>query len=53
MKKRKFLSVLLIIVFTASISLVAQNKPTEPTNEQKVAWKKAQEEQQRNDWANL
>ena len=53
MKKRKFLSALLIIVFAASFSLVAQNKATEPTNEQKTAWKKAQEEQQRNDWANL
>jgi lysophospholipase L1-like esterase len=53
MKKRKFFSVLLILVFSGSIALFAQNKSTEPTNEQKEAWKKAQEELVHNDWANL
>jgi lysophospholipase L1-like esterase len=53
MKKVKILPVLLILFFTAGISLFAQNKPTEPTAEQKEAWRKAQEEQFHNDWANL
>jgi lysophospholipase L1-like esterase len=53
MKKEKFLSVLLIIIITTGISLFAQNKSAEPTAEQKEAWRKAQEEQFHNDWANL
>ena len=53
MKKRKLLSALLILVFTGSIGLFAQTKSTEPSNEQKEAWKKAQEEQVHKDWANL
>jgi lysophospholipase L1-like esterase len=53
MKKVKILPVLLILLFTTGISLFAQNKSTEPTAEQKEAWRKAQEEQFHNDWANL
>jgi lysophospholipase L1-like esterase len=53
MKKIFFLSALIIFLFTASIALVAQNKQAEPTNEQKEAWKKAQEDLLHNDWANL
>lgn len=53
MKRCIFLSVLLILIFTGSSALIGQNKSTEPTNEQKEAWKKAQEDQLHNDWANL
>ena len=53
MKNRKFLTSLSILVFAMSISLLAQNKQAEPTAEQKEAWRKAQEEQFHNDWANL
>jgi len=44
---------LLFLVFAGSSVLVAQKNTTEPTNEQKEAWRKAQEEQLHNDWANL
>jgi lysophospholipase L1-like esterase len=53
MKRDRFLSTLLILVFTGSSILFAQKNTTEPTNEQKEAWRKAQEEQLHNDWANL
>lgn len=53
MKKRKFLTALLILLFSMSFGLLAQNKQAEPTEAQKEAWKKAQEEQFHNDWANL
>ncbi len=53
MKKGNFLSMLLFLVFTGSSVLFAQKNTTEPTNEQKEALRKAQEEQLHNDWANL
>ena len=53
MKRGNFLSMLLFLVFAGSSVLVAQKNTTEPTNEQKEAWRKAQEEQLHNDWANL
>ena len=53
MKRSNFLFVLLILIFTGSSALIGQNKSTEPTNEQKEAWKKAQEDQLHNDWANF
>ena len=52
MKKRNLFTALLFFIFTATV-IFAQNKSTEPTNEQKEAWRKAQEEQFHNDWANL
>jgi lysophospholipase L1-like esterase len=52
MKKRNLFTSLLFVIFTATVTF-AQNKSTEPTNEQKEAWRKAQEEQFHNDWANL
>ena len=53
MKRSNFLLAFLILIFSGSSFLNAQNKSTEPTNEQKEAWKKTQEEQLHNDWANL
>jgi lysophospholipase L1-like esterase len=53
MNNRKFITSLLIVVFTLCLALQAQNKQAEPTAEQKEAWRKAQEEQFHNDWANL
>jgi lysophospholipase L1-like esterase len=53
MKRCIFLSMLLFLVFAGSSVLVAQKNAAEPTNEQKEAWRKAQEEQLHNDWANL
>jgi lysophospholipase L1-like esterase len=53
MKRGKFLSTLLILVFVCSSVLNAQKNSTEPTSEQKEAWRKAQEEQLHNDWANF
>jgi lysophospholipase L1-like esterase len=52
MKKTTLFTTLLFLIFTATGTL-AQNKSTEPTNEQKEAWRKAQEEKFHNDWANL
>ncbi len=52
MKKVFYFSALFILMFM-SVCLNAQNKTTEPTNEQKEAFKKAQEDQQHNDWANF
>lgn len=43
----------IILVFITGITLFGQNKSSEPTAEQKEAWRKAQEEQFHNDWANL
>jgi lysophospholipase L1-like esterase len=53
MKRGKFLSTLLILLITGGSILFAQKNTKEPTNEQKEAWRKAQEEQLHNDWANL
>jgi lysophospholipase L1-like esterase len=53
MKKGLFLPVLICLMFTTSTSLFAQNKPKEPSNEQKEAMRKAQDEALHNDWANL
>lgn len=53
MKRSNFLSVLLILIFTGSSALIGQNKSKEPTNEQKEAWKKAQDDQLHIDWADL
>src|SRR5664279_4956667 len=53
MKRGNFLSILLFLVFAGSSVLFAQKNTTEPTNEQKEALRKAQEEQLHNDWANL
>src|SRR5664279_4353524 len=53
MKRGNFLSMLLFLLFAGISVLVAQKNTTEPTNEQKEAWRKAQEEQLHNDWANL
>jgi lysophospholipase L1-like esterase len=52
MKKRNLLTALIFLIVASTVS-IAQNKPTEPTSEQKEAWRKAQEEQFHNDWANL
>jgi lysophospholipase L1-like esterase len=52
MKKRNFLTALLFLIFTGTV-IVAQNKTTESATEQKETWRKAQEEQFHNDWANL
>lgn len=53
MKRGNFLSMLLFLVITGSSVLFAQKNTVEPTKEQKEAWRKAQEEQMHNDWANL
>jgi lysophospholipase L1-like esterase len=54
MKKIFYLPAIFILMFMMSIQLRAQNKTTELTKEQKeAAWKKAQDEQLHNDWANL
>jgi lysophospholipase L1-like esterase len=52
MKKRILLTALLFVLLT-STGIMAQNKPSEPSKDQKEAWRKAQEEQFHNDWANL
>lgn len=52
MKKRILLTALLFVILT-STGIMAQNKSSESSNEQKESWKKAQEEQFHNDWANL
>jgi len=52
MKKKNLFTVLLLLFLTVTV-IIAQNKSTEPTASQKEAWRKAQEEQLHNDWANL
>lgn len=52
MKKVFYFSALFTWMFM-SVCINAQNKTTEPSNEQKEAWKKAQEDQLHNDWANF
>jgi len=52
MKKRNLFTILSLLILTVTV-LIAQNKTTGPTSEQKEAWRKAQEEQLHNDWANL
>ena len=53
MKSLHFVSALFILIITGSISLLAQNNAPKPTPEQQEAWRKAEEERLRNDWANL
>jgi lysophospholipase L1-like esterase len=53
MKKAIKFSTLVILILIMGLSLNAQKKEAEPTNEQKIAWKKAQEDQMQNDWANF
>jgi lysophospholipase L1-like esterase len=52
MKKRNLFAFLSVLILSGTV-LLAQDKTAEPASEQKVAWKKAQEEQFHNDWANL
>lgn len=52
MKSKHLLTVLLFLIMTGA-GMIAQKKVSEPSNEQKEAWRKAQEEQFHNDWANL
>jgi lysophospholipase L1-like esterase len=51
--KSKFLLAILILILAGSSVLTGQDKSTEPTKEQKEAWKKSQEDLLHNDWANL
>lgn len=54
MKKIFYLPAIFILIFMMNIQLRAQNKTPELTKEQKeAAWKKAQDDQLHNDWANL
>jgi lysophospholipase L1-like esterase len=53
MKKAFYFSAFFILMFTMSVNVNSQNKPTGPTNDQIEARKKAQDDQLRNDWANF
>jgi hypothetical protein len=53
MNNLKFISAIFILMMTGSIAVVAQKNVDKPTQEQLDAWKKAEEEQLHNDWANF
>ena len=53
MKKVFYLPALFILLFAMCMPLSAQNNKSEPTNDQKEALKKAQDDQLHNDWANF
>jgi lysophospholipase L1-like esterase len=49
---KKFAAILILII-CGFLTLQAQNNQQKPTQEQLDAWKKAEDERLRNDWANL
>ena len=53
MKNLKLVFVVFIFMATGSFTLFAQENRSKPTAEQQAAWKKAEDERMRNDWANL
>jgi|WetSurSiteA1Bulk_404760.scaffolds.fasta_scaffold32628_1 lysophospholipase L1-like esterase len=53
MKNLKFFSALFILIIAGNFAVVAQENAPKPTQEQLDAWKKAEEERLRIDWANF
>lgn len=53
MKKIQVISVIIFLMLSGSFPLLAQKSQPKPTPEQVEAWKKAEEERMKNDWANL
>ena len=53
MKNIKLIAVLFLFAIFGNISLLAQNDRPKPTQEQIDAWRKAEDERMRNDWASL